>query len=150
MLTPSYFFTFCSFPHTLLCALLPPSLLKAFFSTSICNLRVIKSNNIVCGHRFTVYLQAFYRLHHSLLKPLWFCFCCFWDTKRSFLVLTLPLELRCSLPGRPCPPVLNPRAPSILVFISFFFSLTLSDSHPLPRLYSIYSRSYICVFTSSF
>ena len=57
--------------------------------------------------------------------------------------LPLPLELRCSLPGRPCPPVLNPRAPSILVFISFFFQFKLSlslDSHPLPRLYSIYSR----------
>ena len=42
--------------------------------------------------------------------------------------LPLPLELHCSLPGRPCPPVLNPRAPSILVFISFFFQFKLSLS----------------------
>ena len=61
---------------------------ESFFSTSIYNLRVIKSNNFVCGRRFTVYLQAFYRLQHSLLKPLWFCCCCFSDTKPSFLVFT--------------------------------------------------------------
>lgn len=48
----------------------------------------------------------------------------FLDTKPSFLVFTPASgELHSSLPGRLCPPVcsLNPRAPEILVFISFFF-----------------------------